>query len=742
MGDLIKDPRIQKWTIRGSCLDVDAQMQLIGLASRLHEAGYPAPICEGFSGILVEIMERYPSLSGQFPEAVFNLTTRMARKNELTVTVGALESFLTVGEFSRESCLIWVDIFSRLLELAPRHIEHFLVSVPWLLKENLITKTENWIVACCRGSGLNSATLARHLRLETAASIAWLSQEIETVSLSSVLKKSLIEVQAMWGLSLQVAEAPVPVTVSQLQRTSFFGTSVRMPRSYPGIKGELADAIHIASLHHVAAHLQYRKEPFVPGSLKPIQIALVSVLEDCRCELLACQEFPGLRNVWNLFNIPIQSKSLSAENVFKRLSYKLLNPSHDEGNGWILKAFEAFYDQRDNWLDSEFTRDLGNRLGNDLGQMRIQFNAKTYLPAPIYRDDNQGLWSLSDDDLTDVPESSQGQGVEVECRDTDHGKPDSENNVVDASKKVDVIPLDTSPDATVIATQGEYDYLTGLFLNDFVTVKSYSPDGRSSSIDRSDKFEKAVEQIAALVKGVSVNRHSKKRGVSFGDRLNLDSAISAFVDIKLGSTADERYYDAMMQTGKSLSVQLILDVSESTRDVVDSDGKTLLSVAKRAVDALSLALDRSGDPFGLFTFCSDGREDVRVSLIKSFSDDWLRVRAKLYQVEPGYSTRTGAALRFAGSTILREPTHRKLVILITDGEPFDLDVADTRYFIEDARYAVGQLRQLAVDVHCISIGSRPHHSLERVYGKGGFSVIGRIDQLAERVARIYAMLSK
>ena len=42
------------------------------------------------------------------------------------------------------------------------------------------------------------------------------------------------------------------------------------------------------------------------------------------------------------------------------------------------------------------SRSIGMLLGNDLGQMRVQFNFKTYLVEPLYRDDNLFLWDFGD----------------------------------------------------------------------------------------------------------------------------------------------------------------------------------------------------------------------------------------------------------------------------------------------------------------------------------------------------------
>jgi len=44
---------------------------------------------------------------------------------------------------------------------------------------------------------------------------------------------------------------------------------------------------------------------------------------------------------------------------------------------------------------------VARRLGHDIGQMRMLFNAKTYRVAPEYRDDHRWMWAA--DVMTVVP---------------------------------------------------------------------------------------------------------------------------------------------------------------------------------------------------------------------------------------------------------------------------------------------------------------------------------------------------
>ncbi len=153
---------------------------------------------------------------------------------------------------------------------------------------------------------------------------------------------------------------------------------------------------------------------------------------------------------------------------------------------------------------------------------------------------------------------------------------------------------------------------------------------------------------------------------------------------------------------RDLSVLVLLDVSASTNDVVRGSERTVLALERDATALLARAMAGLGDPFAIRAFCSNGRENVRYYRVKDFADpfDALVIR-RLAGLNGNLSTRIGAALRHAGHELGRQLTHRRLLLVVTDGEPWDIDVGDRRYLIEDARKAVMSLRHGGIDVFCV-----------------------------------------
>jgi len=139
-----------------------------------------------------------------------------------------------------------------------------------------------------------------------------------------------------------------------------------------------------------------------PGALpdwaaQPVQIALVGLVEDARVEALAMRRFPGLRSAVGA--LP-SGGSLSARRRRLPCSHGLRVPcSIPITPTATLSSPRAALSLPPRPTGSPIPRSAGasgSLLGNELGQMRVQFNANTYVVEPIYRDDGLGLWDVDD----------------------------------------------------------------------------------------------------------------------------------------------------------------------------------------------------------------------------------------------------------------------------------------------------------------------------------------------------------
>lgn len=199
----------------------------------------------------------------------------------------------------------------------------------------------------------------------------------------------------------------------------------------------------------------------------------------------------------------------------------------------------------------------------------------------------------------------------------------------------------------------------------------------------------------------------------------------------------------MARQNRNLAVLILVDTSELTRDRTGGENASVLDVERVAVAALCEALCRRGDPFALRAFASAGRDDVRITRIKDFDEPYeAAAMSRLAGLAPGLSTRLGAALRHAGAEIARVHSHRKLVLILTDGEPSDLDVADPLDLVEDARRAALALRAGGIDVYGVTLDPGGFGSGSAVFGRSYNMPVRRLADLPSRLADLYFRLAR
>jgi nitric oxide reductase activation protein len=227
------------------------------------------------------------------------------------------------------------------------------------------------------------------------------------------------------------------------------------------------------------------------------------------------------------------------------------------------------------------------------------------------------------------------------------------------------------------------------------------------------------------------------------DEIDLEAAIRAMVDLRLGADPDPRIGIRTVRRTRDLAVLLLLDLSESGNDKVRGGEATVLDLSRQATALLADALARIGDPFAIHGFASDGRHDVGYYRFKDFDDDYAdAAKGRLAAMSGQLSTRMGAAMRHAGSFLRRTPQSKKLLLVVTDGEPADIDVRDPQYLRHDARKAVEALARTGIGTFCISLDPEADAYVSRIFGANRYAVVDRIERLPERLPLLYLGLTR
>ena len=231
-----------------------------------------------------------------------------------------------------------------------------------------------------------------------------------------------------------------------------------------------------------------------------------------------------------------------------------------------------------------------------------------------------------------------------------------------------------------------------------------------------------------------------QRGCTEGDELDLDAWVrhAAEAPDESPPVLARRVHDE-----RSLATLLLADLSLSTEAHVPGTEQRVIDVIREALYVFGEALEGSGDPFAMLGFSSVKRQHVRIQRLKDFSDAWdTSAQARVGAVKPGYYTRMGAALRHATAQLAQRPERQRLLLLLTDGKPNDLDVYEGRYGLEDTRHAVQEARAAGLVHFAVTVDEAGHDWLPHLFGARSWALVHQPAQLARRLAQIVATLSR
>ncbi len=234
-----------------------------------------------------------------------------------------------------------------------------------------------------------------------------------------------------------------------------------------------------------------------------------------------------------------------------------------------------------------------------------------------------------------------------------------------------------------------------------------------------------------------------ERGRSDGEEVDLDAYLRFCSDRVAGLQArSDRLYRQMTRGARDLSCLLLADLSLSTDSWIDNHHR-VIDVIRDSLFLFAECLHATGDPHALFGFSSRKRDPIRLHRLKGFDDDQLgQVRGRIKRIKPGYYTRLGAAIRFASLQLQQRPEGRRLLLVLTDGKPNDLDQYEGRYGIEDTRQAIIEARRQGLEPFCVTIDRKANDYLPYLFGSNGFILIRRPTDLPGQLPLLYARLTQ
>ncbi len=604
---------------------------------------------------------------------------------------------------------------------------------------------EAFVAAGLRAVAKTPARQAAFFRLEDPEARRVLDRLSGQITFSTIQTRLGAFAAALWGQSVPLREVGGSSQGLPARRVAISSGIVLVPDLLKAASNRTTPRLFEAAVAHATAHLALGGPGFVPSGLKPLQIALVGLVEDARIEALALRRFPGLFHLWTPFHTAEPSALKTAPAILARIARALFDPGFTDPDGIVSKARALFVAEPD-LDDPGLSRRIGGLLGNDIGQMRIQFNAKLHVIEPEYRDDNLGLWTLPPppDDAQDSIDLSV-ESARIEQKKSPDGDRPDRNEPPQEGGAGRFRPVEDDDRGRVVAHYPEWDRAAALERPDWTTIREVEARlAAFHDIDEALGRDPGLRlRVERLVRSARVGRTTRLRRQPDGLDLDLDAAIDAATDLRIGDTPDPRIHIRKTVRTRDLAVLVLIDVSESTRDRVAGADAPVIEVEKRAVAVLAGAMQALGDVFSLQAFSSNGREEVRFIRVKGFAEPFdAMARSRLAGLAPHLSTRLGAALRHAGAQLAPVAASRRIVMVLTDGAPSDIDVPDPDDLVEDARRAVLRLRAAGIDAFGITLDPSGQGAGAAVFGRSNHMPVRRIEDLPERLSELYFRIAR
>jgi nitric oxide reductase NorD protein len=239
-----------------------------------------------------------------------------------------------------------------------------------------------------------------------------------------------------------------------------------------------------------------------------------------------------------------------------------------------------------------------------------------------------------------------------------------------------------------------------------------------------------------------------------GEEFDLSAVIDYVIDRRAakvgGGHQSERLYTKRLRRQRDVAVSFLLDQSSSTARTIGRHplqpytrpGRRIIEIEKEGLVLMSEALEAVGDVYSINGFTSEGRRNVKFYVVKDFDETYSdKVKQRIGGITFQNNTRLGAAIRHATAKLVKQEARTRLLIVLSDGRPYDHDYGDARYAREDTREALRQAKNQGITPFCITIDRESEAELKDLYGEIGYTIIDDVLSLPERLPGIYRRLT-
>jgi len=760
------DPAIMG-TLEGVFQEASRVMSPAGLHDYLEGAKGLAKLGRG-KDIVISYLEEMPAVVKECGEDIIRDVIEAAMKLS-SMTSGEVIALMfgTLPTAARrlgdpELLRGYLSFVHQLSAKAARGLRPMLNHMDELLGKLTLSGLKRWAFFGADAYRRDFQNLQAYFNLDTTDSKAMLQKERRGTLFIDTQRKLNFYLRALWGRDFFLRPTAA-------DHEGFKPYIEHRVLHLPDAVDEVADVkgleVYRAIAAHIAAHMCYTDRAISAEQLSQAQMFFIGHLEDARVEYNAVQNFPGLKKLWgSLLEAEYEgTPEHPTVAVLERLALMLLDDSVKSDDQELNAFTERFHAEIEaNKANVNFSWHMGIELFNlfvarrEVPSLRILQNIR--IP---YRDDNRYAWEFEEFDweteVEYVPASQRQVRRKVSAIEMAN-EVDCEFAGDDAQEiwtcETELFPYEDQgvsynqmwgkePISEPFHYQ-EWDYQVQLHRPDWVTVfeRRQSMGDPETIEDILTEYKPVAHRIKQIIDLLTPEGVQRVRNMEDGDEIDLNAAVDAMVAIRMGEQPNPRITMRNVIKSRDLAVVVLLDLSESTNEVVQGSDKTILQLTREAASLVATAINGIGDPFAIHGFASDGRHDVQYYRFKDFTqhfDD--EAKGRLAGMKGGLSTRMGAAMRHAAQHLLKQPERRKLLLLVTDGEPADIDERDPQHLRHDTRKAVEELYAKGILTYCLTLDPDADQYVKRIFGENNYTIIDHVQRLPEKLPTLFASLT-
>lgn len=668
--------------------------------------------------------------------------------------------------------LQYLQFLNTLLAQAPRGMRPMLEQLDVLLGQLTLGGLRRWATWGAHAHRTNYEEQIHYFGLDSKESLAMLQKERKGTLLVDVQRRINMYLRALWGRDFFMRPTAGDFESRDGYRPFIEDYFIHLPDAYDVAEGNggpvAATELYRAAAAHAAAHVVYTREPISAESLNAWQMAVIGLVEDARIEALAMQRFPGLRALWGSLHTVQPSQAATAGDWLNRLARALVDPAVADGHPWIAQGRSLVADAlpriHANPFDNTVSWEIGVALAHSYRELTQgpAFQSRADVQTASYRDDNRYFWAFAgfDADRAIAAGYEAPQQVRRQVNLMEFANEIDVETAGDDAQEIWVLGTELFPyeDMGVSFNESEgrepliepshypeWDHMIQLERPAWVTVQERRP--KSGDVGVIDgilaEHRRLIGRMKFILDAMQPQGVQRLRKLEDGDELDLNAALASVIDMRMGRQPDPRIMMRSVRKTRDISVLVLLDLSHSTNDKVAGQEHTVLDLTRSACALLADAIAKVGDPFAIHGFCSDGRHDVNYWRFKDFAQPYDdTAKAHLAGMEGQLSTRMGAAIRHASAALRQQRSSKKLLLVITDGEPADVDVRDPQYLRHDTKKAVEEAGRNGVTTYCMSLDPRADQYVSRIFGARNYLVVDKVERLPEKLPVLYAGLTR